>query len=256
MIIDTHMHLGPIQGHYDYPFPPKKLLELMDQLEIQYAISAHNSPLGSNGFELGEKQTEEAYKMSGGRFRAYHYYDPRIAERSLSFMERNLDNGIYIGIKIHPSFNYTDAADERYRPMWEFARAHNLPVLSHTWDLSPTNPKQKFSHPTAFVKYLEEYSDVPFIMGHSGGRYNAIVQAVEVGQKFPQVYFDIAGDIHISSLVEYLTNNVGDKRVLYGSDYAMMDPRTMLGAVLGADISMASKERILYDNAAELFNLD
>ncbi len=35
----------------------------------------------------------------------------------------------------------------------------------------------------------------------------------------------------------------------------MMDPRTQLGAVLGANITMADKERILYDNAMNFFQL-
>ncbi len=256
MIIDTHMHLGFSTGPYNYPFSVKALLELMDELEIGYSISAHGQTLGANEYELGEREVDEAFALSGGRIRAYHLFDPRVAERSLAFMRKNLSNRAYVGIKLHPSFNYTDAADERYRPVWEFAREHGLPIMSHTWDLSQTNFKQKYSHPTAFVKYLEEYPEVRFIMGHSGGRFNGIRHAVEIGRRFPQVYFDIAGDIHIAELMRYLTENVGDRRVLYGSDWVMMDQRTQLGAVLGADIPLASKERILCDNAAELFNFE
>lgn len=255
MIIDTHMHLGPLRGYYNYTYSVQSILKLMDELNILYAISSHTMAIALNEYELSEEESNAAYELSGGRILSYHVYDPRVAARSLTFMERNRNRGNYIGIKIHPSSNYTDGADERYRPAWEYARAHKLPILAHTWDLSPTNPKQKYAHPTAFVKYLEEYPEVPFIMGHSGGRYNAIVQAVEIGRRFPQVHYDIAGDIYIADLIEYLVQIIGSSRIFYGSDFSMMDLRTQLGAVLGANISMADKERILYDNAMNFFQL-
>ena len=255
MIIDTHMHLGFSIGHYNHPFPVEELIELMDELGVLYGLSPHGVAINGNEYEMAEKENEEAYKLSNGRILFYHYYDPRAIERSLNFMEKHADDPGYIGIKIHPSMNYTDASDERYRPCWEFAKNHKIPIMSHTWDLSPTNFKQKYSHPTAFTKYLEEYPEVPFVMGHSGGRFNGIRAAVEVGKRFPQVYFDIAGDIHIAQLVEYLVDNVTDKRVFYASDYTMMDPRTMIGAVLGANVPVRTKERIFWDNAAEVFGL-
>ncbi|MBQ2756192.1 MAG: amidohydrolase family protein, partial [Oscillospiraceae bacterium] len=52
-----------------------------------------------------------------------------------------------------------------------------------------------------------------------------------------------------------LVDNVTDKRVFYASDYTMMDPRTMIGAVLGANVPVRTKERIFWDNAAEVFGL-
>ncbi|MBQ2756194.1 MAG: amidohydrolase family protein [Oscillospiraceae bacterium] len=255
MIIDTHMHLGEIIGYCNYPFNIEKQIQVMDEVGILYGFSAHNIAIGADDFEYAEEEVAKAYEMSGGRIMAFHFFDPRETDRSLYFMEKHKKDPAYIGIKFHPSMSYTDAADERYRPSWEFAKENKLPIMSHTWDLSLTNFKQKYSHPTAFVKYLEEYPEVPFIMGHSGGRYNGVRAAVEVGKRFPQVYFDLAGDLVAAGLAKYLVDNVGDRRIFYASDYCMMDPRTTIGTVLGADIPMETKERIFWDNAAEVFGL-
>ncbi len=254
MIIDSHMHMGLTWGGYGYSETLDELLALMDELGIGYCICSAGISICVSALEEGDALARRIYERSGGRVLSYHVYDPRRAEKSLEIMRR--EGEMYVGIKLHPSFHYTDAADERYRPAWELARERRLPLLSHTWDVSPTNPKQRFSHPSRFVKYLEEYPDVRFIMGHSGGRYAAIKEAVEAGRRFPQVMFDVAGDIHIARLTEYLVENVGGDRVLYGSDWPMMDPRTQLGAVLAADIGDDCREKILWDNAAELFSIE
>ncbi|MGI5877404.1 MAG: amidohydrolase family protein [Christensenellales bacterium] len=255
MIIDAHMHLGVIAGVYNYDTETDSLLDTMDRLGIGFALSSHNYAIGWGNLVLGAELSIQSYYDTSGRIVSYHVYDPRDSRESIKIMEQYHDPKIFRGIKIHPSFHYTDASDERYRPVYEWARTRKLPILTHSWTLSQTNPKQKYSLPSAFEKYIIEYPDVTLILGHSGGRYRGICEAVQLGQKYPNVMFDTAGDIHISDLVEYLVDSVGDDRVLYGSDYSMMDQRTMLGAVIGASIPYPSKEKILCGNALRIFGL-
>ncbi len=40
---------------------------------------------------------------------------------------------------------------------------------------------------------------------------------------------------------------------MYGSDQNWIDPRAMIGRVLGASISNADKEKVLFRNAEEFF---
>ena len=195
------------------------------------------------------------YQESGGRILSYHYYDPRRQDLSLSLMEQYLEDPAYVGIKIHPSWTFTPADDESYRPVWEFAASHGLPLLSHTWDLSATNPKQAYSFPARFEKYVREYPGVAFIIAHSGGRPGGIRAAVELGRKYGNVLFDIAGDIWPNGFLEYVAGAVGAERILYGSDYTMMDQQMMLGVVLGSDLPEADLECILYRNAQRVFGL-
>ncbi|HBP39118.1 MAG TPA: hypothetical protein DD640_10350 [Clostridiales bacterium] len=256
MIIDSHMHLGISTGQYNYRVEIEKWLEIMDLLSIQYCLSSHGLALTNKEFAAGCADSVQAYHQSGGRILSYYLYDPRTPRLCLDVMDQYADRKIFRGIKIHPAVHLTPADDESYRPVWEYAGQHGLPILSHTWDLSATNPKQKFSYPPLFESFVRQFPEVTLIMGHSGGRYQGIVEAVRLGRKYANVYYDIAGDIHINRLLEYLCGGVGAERVLYGSDYTMMDPRTMLGAVLGADLPLADKEKILCQNARKLFKID
>ena len=127
-----------------------------------------------------------------------------------------------------------------------------MPILSHTWALT-SNPKQKFSVPERFERFLEEYPEVNFIFGHSGGRVEGIKTAVEIGTRYKNAYYDIAGDIYDRRLIEYISGHVGSDRVLFGSDIQWFDPAPQLGMILGAELSTEDKELILGGNASRLF---
>lgn len=255
MIIDSHIHVGPMARQYVRDYSLSALLKRMDSLEITQAISTNTFALDEEDLEYGAAFGSRLYRESGGRILSYHYYHPGKQALSLHVMERYLDDPAYVGIKIHPSWTYTPADDESYRPVWEFAAHHQLPILSHTWDLSPTNPKQAFAFPSRFEPFVREYPDVQLILAHCGGRLNGIRAAVELGKAYPNVLFDIAGDIWPNGFLEYAASQVGTGRILYGSDYTMMDQQIMLGVVIGAGLPASEKEKILYANAKRVFRL-
>jgi predicted TIM-barrel fold metal-dependent hydrolase len=99
------------------------------------------------------------------------------------------------------------------------------------------------------------YPQVPFILGHGGGRPDGHRAAVELAQRYPHVYLDLSGDSYYLGLVEWLVKGVGAERVLYASDLTWIDPRTQLARVWGANLPDAAKSAILYDNARQLFHL-
>jgi predicted TIM-barrel fold metal-dependent hydrolase len=256
LIIDAHMHLGPIHQYYNYQLSLQDLLEVMDRLHIQCAISSHFAALLYGDLTLGVEESLRAYESSGGRILSYYIFNPLAAEQCLKVMERYPDRAIFKGIKIHPSWHGVPADDERYEVVWQYAQDNQLVLLSHSWDISLTNPIQRYSYPALFEKHLARHPQVRFIFAHSGGRPNGIREAARLGGMYKNAFFDIAGDIYHTHFIEYLDRTVGSERILFGSDYSMMDPRQMLGVVLGAEIGVAAKARILSENAARLFDID
>jgi predicted TIM-barrel fold metal-dependent hydrolase len=134
------------------------------------------------------------------------------------------------------------------------AKKYGLPILSHTWALT-SNPKQKFSVPERFERFLEEYPEVNFIFGHSGGRVEGIKTAVEIGTRHKNAYYDIAGDIYDRRLIEYIAGHVGADHLLFGSDVPWFDPARQMGMVLGANLTTEEKALILGGNASRLFGI-
>ncbi len=252
MIIDSHIHVGPMARQYVRDYSIEGLLAQMDRLGIDRSVSCNTYTLCEGDLEYGAEYGSRLYQETGGRILSYHYYTPKCQARSLNVMEKYVEDPAYVGIKIHPAFVMTPAEDESFRPVWEFAKAHGLPIISHTWDIT-SNPKQIYAFPDRFERFIQEYPEVKFIMAHSGGRPGGIRAAAGLGKRYKNVMFDIAGDIWCNGALEYLVGEVGAERILYGSDYNMMDQQMMLGVVLGSKLSIKEKECILCSNAIRLF---
>ena len=252
-IIDGHFHTGFMPEQ----FVPDKSLEttlaLMDKLDIERAISANSYMFLDGQFERALAQDAVAFEKSNHRIYSYFGFHPKYTERSLAVIQAHKDDPQCVAIKVHPNGARIFADDEAYRPVWETAKQLNLPIMSHTWDTSTYNPGQKYAFTGLFEKYLREYPEVTFIFGHSGGRYNGIKTAIELGKKYPNAHFDIGGDIWPLGFLEELTEQIGADRILYGSDYQMIEQRPMLGVVYGSSLSNLEKEKILHHTAARIF---
>lgn len=245
------MHLGAPWHLFVHGWELADIMRLMDRLGIQRAYSIHHHWLAGRFAEAGAASAR-AYEDSGGRIPFLAVHDPRQERDSLSAIGAWTGHPGLIGLKIHPSFHGLSADDERYRPAWELARAHQFPLISHTWSVTD-NPVQRLSEPRLFERYVGEYQDVPFVLAHSGGRGEGRHQAVALAQKYPNVYLDLAGDIFCRTLIPDLVASIGADRVLFGSDQPWVDPRANLLRVVLADIPEEAKRLILGRNALRLF---
>lgn len=254
MIIDAHCHLGVSPQFHVPDASLATILRMMDRLEIERAIAAPLLLLAGQT-EMGWQEGLLAYRESEGRILLYTVFDPR-PPLGLEFVRRSVDDPAVVGIKIHPAMHECPADDDRWRPIWELAAARRLPILTHSWCISDYNPTQKYAQPALFTKYVQEFSEVTVILGHSGGRYEGHLAAVALARAYANVHLDLAGDSYSLGLVEYLVAEVGSERILFGSDLTWIDPRTQLGRILDAEISTGDKANILRNNAIRLFHLE
>lgn len=256
MVIDSHAHIIGLASVMVFDYSVKKCLEHMDKVGCDYLIQSSGDGIAHpSKLEGYAKNAIDLFEKTNGRMLTSFVYDPNKGEESVRIIEENASHRAFVGIKIHPSDHKVDAEDERYRIAWETAKKFNLPIMSHTWALT-SNPKQVLALPEKFEKYIKDYPDVTFIFGHSGGRVSGIRKAMEIGKKYKNTYFDIAGDILDFGLIEYMTQNVGADRILIGSDVNWYDLSVAIGMVLGADISTEEKALILGENAARIFKID
>ena len=256
MIIDAHAHFAEQSVAVLDP-SLERCLATMDRLGIDCMIQSFGKALGHGRYSDFERYTEEScelYEKSGKRIYSYFFYNPHMSDFCVRMIEDNTDLPAFVGIKLHPAINNVFADDEAYRPAYESARKFGLPVLSHTWALT-SNPSQKYAVPELFEKYIREFPDVSFIFGHSGGRVNGIREALEIGKRYKNAFYDLAGDIYDRGLVEYIAGGVGAERLLFGSDLCWFDPAAQMGMILGANLTTEEKALILGGNAARLFRI-
>ena len=255
-IIDSHMHMDIEPTYLSMDFGIKEILRQMDNLDIECAISSTMAGLHdlyARGIEIDKRNYEE----SGGRIYSYFCYSPRHPQPALDLIRENSGNKMYRGIKIHPSGCNINADDDGWIPIWELARELKLPILSHTWNISYYHPSQQSAFAGRFERFVSAYPDVTFIFAHSGGRFDGVIEAARIGREHPNAYFDIAGDINGVGVLDYLYDNVGPDRIMYGSDMYMIEHRPMLGVIYGSEkLSNADKEKVLRYNAQKVYFSD
>jgi len=253
-IIDVHAHLGNIKEFYNPDISVGTILNTMDSLQIDKLLQAHII-LFYDEYERGISESIEAFEKSKGRILSYLVFNPRKPDRSLKVINDNINKEQFIGIKIAPSVHLYPADGENYDIIWEYASKNNTVLLTHSWAISRTNPNQVYGQVKLFEKYLKKYPEIKLILGHSGGLEEGIRKAVKLARIYPNVYLDISGDILFFGLIEFLVENAGADKILFGSDLTMLDPRINLSRVLTARINIEAKRKILGLNACHLFRL-
>jgi len=130
-------------------------------------------------------------------------------------------------------------------------------VLIHTWNsLRYADPLLDYCVPAQCGRIAEDYPGAKIILGHSGGEYDGVLEAITVAKAFPNVYLDTASSRLYPSMIEMMVAEVGAEKVLYGSDVPFVSPVPQVGKIVYAEIGEAEKRMIPGLNAAGLFGLD
>jgi predicted TIM-barrel fold metal-dependent hydrolase len=254
MIVDAHAHLGEVAAFRGADPGAEAMVALMDHLGVDLAIQTHAAGI-AECFEEALAASRSAYEASGGRLYYLLCYHPRYPEASLAAMQEAREDAGWVGIKIHPGQHEVMPEDPAYEPAWRLAAEAALPLVTHSWAASDYNPTQRFSTCEHFAHYAERFPQVNLVLGHAGGRYAGHLAAARLAQAYPNVYADLSGDVYACGLIEWLVEQFGAERVLYGSDMNWIDPRTTLGRVLDAEISLEAKRGLLGENAGRIFGL-
>lgn len=254
MIVDVHTHVGEVAAFNSLDVSVESLLALMDAVGIDMCMQMPIAGI-AGCFREAYEIAEAAYELSNGRLVYSLIYDPLYIKASMEWFEEALGRPGFVGIKVHPSWHQVWPEDPRWEPIWRFAEEYDLPVLTHSWTVSSYNPVQKFSTPDHFAHYVERFPTVNLVLGHAGGRYQGHLAAAELARQYPNVYMDTSGDCYAFGFIEWMVDQVGADRILFGSDINWIDPRTHLARIYDADITLEEKKLILGENACRLYKL-
>lgn len=254
-IVDAHLHIGYPGVFFSPESGPRELLATMDRTGIRLAVCTDQVSVFEGANRENLIRLREVFEQSEGRIHYLGVFDPRRSEGSLSALEKGMHWPGFVGLKLHPSIHRVPAEDASYEPAWRFASEYDLPILTHSWSVSDYNPVQRLSTPDRFEGHVRKFSEVRLVLGHSGGRGTGRLEAMRMAKEYSNVYLDFAGDIFCYRLIERFVEAGLTHKVLFGSDFPWLDPRANLTRVLLADVSTATKSRILCDNAAEVYGL-
>lgn len=173
--------------------------------------------------------------------------DPTRPE-SLAEAEALLAHPKCMGIKVHPFLHHYDSR-ESVGPIFEIAERHQAVILAHSGD--------KGSYPEDFLPWADRFSRVSLIVAHLGHGDDNLrsrqVRAVAEARN-RNIWTDTSSSFSIASgVIEWAVQEVGDDRILFGTDAPLYSAACQKARIESAEISEESKTRILGGNAQHLF---
>ncbi|HEY3417048.1 MAG TPA: amidohydrolase family protein [Armatimonadota bacterium] len=240
-IIDLHTHPDRFRGIY-FPDPsPQGILRGMDRCGIEHiAIAPHAGMVDAH---TGNPAMLALLQAHPDRFFGYWYYNPHYPELLAEAQAAPLEQPGVLGYKIHPAWTGLSLTAAAHQPLFAWANAHRLIVLSHTWRT------ENFG--AAACRWVaERYPDMVFILGHSC--YDDTEGAMALATDFPNVYLDLCAAERLPGYIDRAVHRGLTEKLLFGTDYPWFDPHFGIGCVLFADIEDTDRHAILHGNAERL----
>jgi predicted TIM-barrel fold metal-dependent hydrolase len=243
LIIDAHVHIGPLREFHIPSDAPEGVIKSMDTIGIDKAVVSSLLAIQSD-YKLGNNMVAEAIRKYPGRIVGYAVANPHFKEGIEAELKRCFDELKMSAIKIHPAWHEYPPDGGNYRPVWEFAKKRRGVVLAHTGGSEEEMAK--------YEKLSSQYPEVTFILAHAGNSYKTVDNYIRVAKKRDNIFLEITFSSVPFGIVEHLVEGAGADKVIYGSDMTYRDPKPQLGWVIYAKISEEDKKKVLGTNMARI----
>jgi hypothetical protein len=280
MIIDFHTHIFPPQikknrnRYIDsdpcfailYSDPRAKLvttdelISSMDRAGVDISVilnigwTTHELCLETNDYIL-ESISRYPKRLVG--FCSVQLQSP---EAALKEIERCADGGIKGVGELRPDMQLLDMSDEQLmNPLVDVMKKHNLILLTHTSEpVGHIYPGKGAVTPEVLYPFIVNNPELTIICSHWGGGLPFYALMPEVKQAISNVYFDTAASplLYSPGIYEQAVQLVGADKILFGSDYPLLEQERCIKEIESSDLPEDSKKLILSGNASRLLGLD
>ena len=237
----------------------EELVEVMDAQGVDVAVV-----LGFGWCDQGVAREANDYLLEAAarfpeRLVAFCSVNPAWGQAAVAEVDRCARQGARGVGELHShtqGFRLGDRA--ALQPLMEVAQAHRMTVVVHGSEpVGHSYPGKGDATPQALLQLVEQFPDTPIVCAHWGGGLPFYALMPEVAQALANTYFDTAASpfLYEPRVFSIATQLVGVHRILFGSDYPLIQPERLLRQVEEAMPSPEDRQRMLGGNAARLLGL-
>jgi len=251
-VLDAHCHVlrdgaDGAGAYVMYRGDAEHIVEIADRLGTQTtAMMSWGGPIGGD-MRHDNDIVAAAVERFPGKVVGLAYVNPthHAKEEIVAELTHRVDEQDFVGIKpyIHVGVPYDDAL---WAPSWEFGNARGLYALLHIGG--------KAGGTSNVANIAERYPDMKFLIAHSGGSWSMGRQVAALMKERPNVFAELTLTPVTNGVIEWLVHEVGDDRILYGTDSPMRDPRPQFGWVAWSRLPEETRRNILGRNFARLLD--
>jgi predicted TIM-barrel fold metal-dependent hydrolase len=237
----------------------EELVEAMNRDGVDRAVVMG---LGWTGQQVAKEANDYLIQAAWDypdRLTAFCSVNPAWGKAALKEVERCAAAGLKGIGELHPDSQRIDIADKKtMAPVMDLARSLDLPVLVHSSEpVGHLYPGKGNTTPEKLYKLITNFPDNVIICAHWGGGLPFYALMPEVPKALENVYFDSAASpfLYSPEVFTRVAELAGVEKVLFASDFPLMEPARSLKQVDGLEMPADDKRRILGENAARLLGL-
>ena len=121
--------------------------------------------------------------------------------------------------------------------------------MQHTWFITGGTPKPGISTPSELAELAARYPEQSFLCAHAGGEWEKGIRAV---RDSPNILVETSGFDATAGFIEMALRELGEDRIVFGSHLPSRSLGTELGKVIGAEVSLEARKKILGSNYRKL----
>lgn len=279
MIVDFHTHIFPkkMRENREFYFPSesafkllyssqkaklagsKELVKAMDEQGVDKSVIFGFPWKTSDTFKRHNDYIMDAVQKYHGRLIGFCCFDPFNSD-AVSETERGIDGGLLgIGELAFYESGINEACLARLVPLMAVCLDKDLPIMVHTNEpvghLYPGKTENTLSQ---IYRLLKRFPENKIVLAHWGGGiffFNLLKR--EVKESFKNVYFDTAASpfLYDPSVYRVALQIIDPSRILFGSDYPLLEPIIYFKELEKTDLSQDEIEGICGRNAMRLLDL-
>ncbi len=279
MIIDFHTHLFPesicsgrdcyrdSEPAFDLLYRSPKarlvnapaLLAAMDENGVDKSVVFGFPWQDPALFKMHNDSIMEAVQRHPDRLIGLGCFDPGSSEATQE-AERCLEGGLAgIGELAFYRSGIDDASLDRLAPVMDVCRERGRTVLIHTNEpIGHSYPGKTPNTLAQIYRLISRFPDNIIVLAHWGGGlffFNLLKK--EVKDRLRNVYFDTAASpfLYEPEIYRMAIQSVGVEKILFGSDYPLIEPRRYFKELDTLQLCREDRERICGLNAASLLKI-
>ncbi len=239
-VFDVHGHLG----RFKMSLPELSAAETAARLRRYHVERMVVSSVLALSYDVAEGNDEVARAITEQpSLLGYVVLDPHDVEGAAAELARCFRNDRFVGVKLHPRLSGRPTGSEDIRALFDHISPYGKPVLIH-------NDGPDYAR--AILEIARAHPTLPIIIAHAGPS-RPDVAAFEAAAQADNLYLEFATTFPWRGAVRTAIDIAGKERVLFGSDFPLIDPGYVLGHYQEADLSAEEERAIMWENAVRLF---
>jgi predicted TIM-barrel fold metal-dependent hydrolase len=237
----------------------EELITSMDEHQISKSVILN---IGWGSHELCRRTNDyllESAARYPHRLIAFCVVQPLAGDKAIKEVERCVDNGARGMGEMRPDIQGYNLSDQSImKPLIETAIRLNLVFLIHASEPVGHQYQGKGTiTPDVLYPFILSYPGLKLVCAHWGGGLPFYSLMPEVEKALVNTHFDTAATpfLYRQQIFEYATKMSGSRNILFGSDYPLLPPQSIIDQVKSSDISVVDKSAILGGNADRLLSL-